>query len=215
MNMWNVHRETRNTRNWFRYETFYYLLEFKVFRREENTISGTKLFITILSLRLFDVKRERERERESERERHTHTHTISFYADFSIWPPPRAAPAANFWSSFGELRKSTCFVQAQISTTCFFSNSQNPQPGFRAWRHLHPRFRFYLRFLLWHLWLSHPPCARVITCAQCVNLTNPCTKRKVLSLTKPKGKIYKTKSLRNYITLRLSIGNISMKNKIK
>ena len=33
-----------------------------------------------------------------------------------------------------------------------------------------------------------------------LHLTNPCAKRKVLSLTKPKGKIYKTKSLRNYIT---------------
>ena len=34
-----------------------------------------------------------------------------------------------------------------------------------------------------------------------LHLTNPCAKRKVLILTKPKGKIYKTKSLRNYITL--------------
>ena len=33
---WNVHRESRNTRNWFRYETFIYLLEFKVFRHEER-----------------------------------------------------------------------------------------------------------------------------------------------------------------------------------
>ena len=57
----------------------------------------------------------------------------------------------------------------------------------------------YLRFLLWHLWFSHPPRTRVNTCAQYVHLTNPCTKRKVLSLTKPKGKIYKTKSLSNYI----------------
>ena len=31
--------------------------------------------------------------------------------------------------------------------------------------------------------------------------TNPCAKWKVLSLTKPKGKIYKTKSLGHYITL--------------
>ena len=36
----------------------------------------------------------------------------------------------------------------------------------------------------------------------CLPLTNPCTKRKVLSLTKPKGKIYKTKSLGHYITLQ-------------
>ena len=58
----------------------------------------------------------------------------------------------------------------------------------------------FLGVLLWHLWLSHPPRARVNTCTQCVYLTNPCTKRKVLSLTKPKSKIYKTKSIRNYIT---------------
>ena len=34
-----------------------------------------------------------------------------------------------------------------------------------------------------------------------LHLINPCAKRKVLSLTKPKGKIYKTKSLHNYITV--------------
>ena len=33
-----------------------------------------------------------------------------------------------------------------------------------------------------------------------LHLTNPCTKQKVLSQTKPKGKIYKTKSLGHYIT---------------
>ena len=33
-----------------------------------------------------------------------------------------------------------------------------------------------------------------------LHLTNPCDKRKVHSLTKPKGKLYKTKSLGNYIT---------------
>ena len=35
----------------------------------------------------------------------------------------------------------------------------------------------------------------------CLHLTNPCTKRKVLCLTKPKGKIYKTKSLGHYVTI--------------
>ena len=35
-----------------------------------------------------------------------------------------------------------------------------------------------------------------------LHLTNPCAKRKVLSLTKPKGKTYKTKSLSHYITVR-------------
>ena len=32
----NIHRESRNTRNWFRYETFIYLIEFKLFRHEER-----------------------------------------------------------------------------------------------------------------------------------------------------------------------------------
>ena len=34
-----------------------------------------------------------------------------------------------------------------------------------------------------------------------LHLPNPCAKRKVLSLTKPKGKIYKTNSLGHYITV--------------
>ena len=36
-----------------------------------------------------------------------------------------------------------------------------------------------------------------------LHLTNPCAKWKVLSLTKPEGKIYKTKSLGYYITVLL------------
>ena len=36
-----------------------------------------------------------------------------------------------------------------------------------------------------------------------LHLTNPCTKRKALILNKPKGKIYKTKSLRHYITFHI------------
>ena len=76
-----------------------------------------------------------------------------------------------------------------------------------------------------------------------LHLTNPCAKRKVLSLTKPKGKIYETKSLGNYITggerevegyiqncciwdssillsmyflqLVLSLGNISVKKRLE
>ena len=62
---------------------------------------------------------------------------------------------------------------------------------------------FYLRFLFWHQWTTHPPRACVNTCAQvCTELTHVLS-RKVLSLTKPKDKIYKTKSLGYYITLLL------------
>ena len=45
----------------------------------------------------------------------------------------------------------------------------------------------------------HPP-ARAWTPVLMLHLTNPCAMRKVLSQTKPKGKIHKTKSLGHYIT---------------
>ena len=45
-----------------------------------------------------------------------------------------------------------------------------------------------------------PPAREREHLRSCLHLTNPCAKRKVLSLTKPKGKIYKTKSLGHYIT---------------
>ena len=69
-----------------------------------------------------------------------------------------------------------------------------------AWRHPHPQFPipiwdFYFDISEWDI-LS----VRAWTSALMLHQTNPCAKRKVLSLTKPKGKIYKTKSLSNYIT---------------
>ena len=127
--------------------------------------SGTKLFITFLTLRFFDMRRER--------------HNFFLCWLFHL-TPPRVAPAANYWSGLGDLRKSTCFVQAQISSNCFFffkfqipqliasGHDVNPVPGPIS----------YLGFLLWHLWLSHLPCTRVNTCTQCVHLTNQYTKPK-------------------------------------
>ena len=71
-----------------------------------------------------------------------------------------------------------------------------------AWRHSHTPvifsiWDFYFDISEWHILP-----ARAWTPALMLHLTNPCAKRKVLSLTKPKGKIYKTKSLGHYITLR-------------
>ena len=64
---------------------------------------------------------------------------------------------------------------------------------------------FYLGFLFWNFWKTHPPRVRFNTCAQvCTKLTYVLS-RKVLSLTKPKGKICKTKSLGHYITRRPSM----------
>ena len=58
-----------------------------------------------------------------------------------------------------------------------------------------PIWDFYFDISEWHILP-----ARVWTSALVLHLTNLCAKWKVLSLTKPKGKIYKMKSLGHYIT---------------
>ena len=84
----------------------------------------------------------------------------------------------------------------------FFSNPpKSSVHASGAWCHSHPLVNLSLGFLFWHQWTTHPPRARVNTCAQvCPELTHVLS-RKVFNLTKPKGKIYKTKSLGHYITL--------------
>ena len=69
-----------------------------------------------------------------------------------------------------------------------------------AWRHpntlvLIPIWDFYFDISEWYILSEH-----AWTPALMLHLTNPCAKRKVLSLTKSEGKIYKTKSFGNYIT---------------
>ena len=87
------------------------------------------------------------------------------------------------------------------STNCFFSNLSPRFPCVTSPKY--PGLNSYLGFLFWHLWMTHPLRTRGNTCVL-LHLTNPWAKRKVLSLTKPKGKIYKMKSLGNYITYHLT-----------
>ena len=87
--------------------------------------------------------------------------------------------------------------EARTQVTAF---SQFSALASGAWRHPHPLvsihiWDFYFDISEWHI-LS----VRAWTPALMLQQTNPCAKRKVLSRTKPKGKTYKTKSLRNYIT---------------
>ena len=162
--------KTLNSWNWFRYETFIRLFEFKG----------------------FSTWGERER------------HTQSFYADcfyiVSSQPNQRAVPVAHkfVWPRWAP--KVNLLLQRQELNSCFFSNPKIFSPRFwcvTSFTSLGPNsiWDFYLHISEWHI-LS----ARAWTPALMLNLTNPCTKRKVLILTKPKGKIYKTKSLGNYIT---------------
>ena len=75
------------------------------------------------------------------------------------WPNKRAAhPVVPSW---------TALAKVQISTNCFFQKSQKfPDHRFRAWCHSQTCPIYYLGFLLWHLWLSHPPRASVNTCTK-------------------------------------------------
>ena len=90
------------------------------------------------------------------------------------------------------------YMVRKYSTNCFFSNPKILSLRFRCVTSLtFPIWDFYFDISEWHI-LS----ARPWTPALMLHLNNPCPKRKFLILTKPKGKIYKIKSLRNYITFR-------------
>ena len=82
--------------------------------------------------------------------------------------PPRAAHLVD--PVLAEAQKSTHFAQVGISTNCFFSKiTQNPQSIASGQDVIYiPKIISYSGFLLWQLWLSHPPRVSVNTCAQCV-----------------------------------------------
>ena len=105
----------------------------------------------------------------------------------------RGHPVDPNWSRLGEPQNKFVPSKSETQLTALFQIPQILSASGHDVIHV-PGPIAYLGILFWHLWLSHPPRTRVNTCAQCVHLSNPCTKRKVLSLTKPKGKIYKTKN---------------------
>ena len=78
--------------------------------------------------------------------------------------------------------------------------SQISAHAYGAWHHPNTLVPISIRDFYFDISEWHILSACAWTPALMLNLTNPCAKRKVLSLTKPKGKIYKTKSLGNYIT---------------
>ena len=89
----------------------------------------------------------------------------------SLTQQTHAHPVHHNWTGLAQVRISTGPAQRQISTNCFFFSKslRIPAHRFRAWRHSHASPISYLRFLLWHLWLSHPPRTSV-NCTQCVHL---------------------------------------------
>ena len=91
--------------------------------------------------------------------------------------------------------------EAGTQLTDFFSNSQNPPRTLPVHDVIYIPRSYFLSgvSIVTSMNDTSAPHAREHL-RSCLHLTNPCIKRKVLSLTKPKGKIYKTKSLRHYIT---------------
>ena len=116
--------------------------------------------------------------------------------DFSICPKPCAHPP----KASASKRKSPFFFRRQDSTPLtFFKSPKTLRAHFRCMTSFtspSPIWDFYFDISEWHILR-----ARTWTPALMLHLTNPCTKRKVLSLTKPKGRIYETKSLGHYITI--------------
>ena len=134
--------------------------------------------------------------------RHEERETQSFYADcfyiVSSQPNQRAAPVAHkvVWPRRAP-KVNLLRSEAGTQLTAFSQISAHTSG---AWRHPNtlvpiPIWDFYFDIPEWHI-LS----ARAWTPALMLHQTNTCAKRKVHSLTKLKGKIYKTKSLGNYIT---------------
>ena len=142
--------------NWFRYETFIHLFEFKG----------------------FSTWGERERERERE------THTQSFYADcfyiVSSQPNQRTVPVTlKFVGPRPALKVNLLPPRWELSSLLFLKS----QPTFPVRDVTHrlvsiPFWDFYFDISEWHI-LS----ARVWTPALMLHLTNPCSKRNTLSLT--------------------------------
>ena len=144
--------------------------------------SGMKLYYLWVK-RFFDIRR------------------VIHNPSMMTFPPaarPRWAPKVNY-----------LLRTLKLNSLTFLKSPKSPAYAFSAWHHSYPVvtfsvWDFYFDISEWHILP-----ARAWTPVLMLHLTNPCAKQKVLSLTKPKGKIYKTKFFSHYITL---MANLLSKN---
>ena len=159
MSIWNRHIDSRNIQT---RKTFTNVHKHCNPKKHE-ICSGTKLFITFLSLRFFDMRRER------------HNFFLGWLFHLT---PPGAAPSPQtigLASASSENRLPLSKSKSQLSRSefqsqlaAFFQISKSLAfPGMTSFTS--SGSISYLGFLLWHLWLSHPPLAHVNTCTQCVH----------------------------------------------
>ena len=117
---------------------------------------------------------------------------------FPSAPPSHAALPQGHWPGFGEQAKINRLLPSQELNWLFSNPPKSSMHTSIAWRHSHPQVLSGI-FILTSLNDASSLRAHEHLRSS-LHLTNPCTKRKVLSLTKPKSKIYKTKSHGHYIT---------------
>ena len=141
--------------------------------------SGTKLFITFEFKGVFFLQKER--------------HTIFLWWLFHL----HTHHAWHLSKGLGEQAKvNLLLLTAKLNSLTFLKSlpTLRVMTSFTFPGHI-PILGFNFNISEWHI-----RSARAWTPAIMLHLTNPCAKRKVLNLTKPKSKIYKTKSLGYYIT---------------
>ena len=130
----------------------------------------------------------------------------SFYDDFSIqrlFPPPRAAPATRGTRHARHPPRAApaarprrapkvnrLFRTLKLDSLTFFQMPQILRARFRCMTSFTSRGHIFLSgvSIVTSLNDTSAPCAREHL-RSCLHLTNPCAKRKVLSLTKPKDEI--------------------------
>ena len=145
----HTHRNPKNTKHW-RLSWF-----------------GYETFITFFKFRFFDTRRER--------------HTIFLcwlFVHRQLSNNARTPRSPQTGLASPRSKKSTRFVQLQISTHCFYSKSLRiPVHRFRVWRHSYPQLHFLSGiFIVTSVIVTSSPRARVNTCVNVCN--NPCTKPK-------------------------------------
>ena len=197
----NIYRnpKTRNSRN---YETLLFIKYEKLY---DFLVQAQNFWVKPLSKRFFDVRRERDT---------IFLCWLLLHRQLSTQPTGGARSAQiRLASASSECRLYPSEAGTQLTAFLKSQKSSAHAPG--AWCHSHPMVPiFYLGFLFWYLWMTHPLHARAWTPAFMLHLTNACAKRKVLSLTKPIGKIYKTKSLGHYITSLFQFKGLLLKSNV-
>ena len=106
----------------------------------------------------------------------------------SLTQPTRMHPLHHNWTGLTQVQKSTRFIKVQISTHCFYSKSLSiPAHCFQAWCHSHPQSDFLSGvFIVTSVIVAWTPAL--------MSAPTHALSRKVINLTKPKDKIYKTKN---------------------